>query len=113
MDLGIDVTFVLTGLRFSNLSANYAIPNPNLEFATLCLSNALLLVKNLEAGLRSPEQTVPATPSNHMHRGMVNQLKWTILSNLSYCSLYLGDFACALKYGMELLEQPDLVPSFK
>lgn len=97
-----------------NLSANYAIPNPNLEFATLCLSNALLLVKHVEAGLKDrKDKCASSSPSNPMKRSMVDQLKWTILSNLSYSSLYLGDFSCALKYGMELLEQKELASSFQ
>lgn len=105
-------SIILIGFPFSDLSDNYAIPNPNLEFATLCLSNALLLVKNIEATARDMDR-VPSLPSNPMRRPMVEQLKATIVSNLSYAYLHLGDFTTALKYGLALLEQKNTTSSFK
>lgn len=46
-----------------------------------------------------------------MTRMLVEKVRCTILSNLSYSYLHLGEFTLALKYGMELLDQKD--PTFR
>lgn len=81
------------------------MPNPNLEFATLCLSNALMLTKDAEAN--------QSLPSNKLTKQMVSKLNATILSNLCYTHLHLSEFTSALKYGLELLEQKDAPSSFR
>lgn len=72
-----------------------------------------MLVRNIEASTRDMDRGVPSLPSNPMRKVMVGKLKSTILSNLSYSHLQLGDFTVALKYGMELLDQKDASSSFR
>lgn len=71
-----------------------------------------MLVRHIEGTVRDKDRTVPSMPSNPMKRQMMDKLKWTILSNLSYSHIYLGDFTSALKYGMELLEEKEVATSF-
>lgn len=92
--------------RFRNLSANYAIPNPNLEFATLCLSNALLIAREMTGNFPEAQAKLPTSPGGHIAIEMVCEVKWMALANLSYCGICLGDFSTALKHATEILEDP-------
>lgn len=96
---------------------SYAIPNPNLEFASLCLRNARTLILVYEDQLRLQESStdlndllegVPAMPTN-----CLKPILFCVLANFSYVLLSLGEFTMALKYARELLDHPDLPETFK
>lgn len=93
---------------------SYAIPNPNLEFATLCLSNALTLIRKLEEVFKKTRvASVPCLPASVLTKEMLDKLKYTTLVNLSYSLIQLGEFKLALKYGEELLEEPNCPETLK
>ncbi|XP_033754532.1 CCR4-NOT transcription complex subunit 10-like isoform X2 [Pecten maximus] len=98
-----------------------AIPAPNLEFAALCLKNALLLLRDdpLNAqptptedqdGVKTPPEMVlvPAPPGNPMRALEVANLRCSILAAAAYVSLCLYDYALALQHAENLLRQPRL-----
>lgn len=66
-----------------------------------------MLVKSLE---RPGDQA--AGWSHPMKKQMMEKLKSTILSNLSYSHICLGDFSTAFKYGLELLESKEALTPF-
>ncbi|XP_029640500.1 CCR4-NOT transcription complex subunit 10 [Octopus sinensis] len=99
-------------------SHNPAIPAPSLEFAALCLRNALLLLpehphqsevneEHAEAN-KSDIFLVPAPPSNPMRAAEVSNLRCSILTASAYVSLCLNDHLIALNYTNSLLSQPRL-----
>ncbi|GAB1599352.1 CCR4-NOT transcription complex subunit 10-like [Argonauta hians] len=99
-------------------SHNPAIPAPSLEFAALCLRNALLLLpehphqtevseENTETS-KSEIFLVPAPPSNPMRAAEVSNLRCSILTASAYVSLCLNDHLIALNYANSLLSQTRL-----
>lgn len=104
--------------KHEKLSNNPAIPAPSIEFASLCLRNALLLLPEdpLQSDI-SEEQNdsckseiflVPAPPSNPMRAAEVSNLRCSILAASAYVSLCLNDHLVALNYAENLLRQHKL-----
>lgn len=93
---------------------------PTLEFASLCLKNAYLLLPSDAASspvplLLIPGVTPPApppspgpAPSNPLSTNEICKLRNAILAASSYVSLCLGDYILALEYAKNLLSQPKL-----
>nr|CAD7601268.1 unnamed protein product [Timema genevievae] len=103
---------------------SYAIPVATLEFASLCLRNALLLLPDVQ-----PEETLPvvppsdggevpvvpaalrglyAAPSSPMEPHEVASLRCSVLADSAYVALCLGDSVVALGHAQNLLMQPKL-----
>lgn len=107
--------------KYHSEGLSYAIPQPTLEFALLCLKNALFLLPN------SNEHNVPVTTiacpqtvplplaSGHnlgnQHSTIMSQasivealnLKISVLTASAYVSLCLGDYVIALEHAKALL----------
>lgn len=109
--------------RFFNFSTegdSYAVPVANLEFASLCLKNAYLLLPS--DNLNSPEPlllipgvTPPAPPpapgpagSAPLTADGIIALKNAILAASAYVCLCLGDYILALEHAENLLAQTRL-----
>ncbi|XP_060561318.1 CCR4-NOT transcription complex subunit 10-like, partial [Ruditapes philippinarum] len=99
-----------------------AIPAATLEFASLCLRNALLLLPEVTAETTAAEQNedkedgklgtepilVQAPPGNPMRTQEVHNLRCSVLCASSYVALCLNDYTMALQYAETLLKQPKL-----
>lgn len=117
-----------------------AIPNATLEFAALCLRNALLLLPSDEQKPEAPPLLTPATsllddtkttpdgathqtegpyflpvpPSNPVRsQGEVVALRSSILAASAYVALSLNDSVIALQHAKTLLAQPKLSGAHK
>lgn len=122
-----------------NDSQSFAIPSTNLEFASLCLRNALTLVEFHAREFKQKETTAAAasdagdttneswyeipeksecSPSKPPTQLTMNNLMCAILAAYSYVQICLGEYVLALKYATQLIAietLPDayaLVPSF-
>lgn len=104
---------------------SFAIPVATVEFASLCLRNALLLLpdsqpEELTALPMSDSTDVPtvtpspgshyvyAAPSNPLGPHEVASLKCSVLAMSAYVALCLGDYIVALDHAQMLLVQPTL-----
>lgn len=99
-----------------------AIPAATLEFASLCLRNALLLLPEMTGDTAAAEQNddkddgklgaetvlVQAPPGNPMRAQEVHNLRCSVLCASSYVALCLNDYTMALQYAETLLKQPKL-----
>lgn len=113
--------------KYSCEGQSYAIPVATVEFASLCLRNALLLLPDSQqeepAVLPSPDSTdVPhiaiapppnssyiyAAPSNPLGPSEIANLKCSVLALSAYVALCLGDYIIALDHAEMLLVQPAL-----
>lgn len=105
----------------SDPNESFAIPNTNLEFASLCLRNALALVEHIEndfkLGTGKPDSTsklqqnnerTQCNPSKALTHGAFLKLKYAVLAAYSYVQISLGEYLLALKYAQELLKVPNL-----
>lgn len=109
---------------------SFAIPSPNLEFASLCLRNALTLVdfyskqisnKTPEDPESSPslenwmeiDEGIPCNPSKPLNNESFEKLKCGVLTAYSYVLICLGEYVLALKYGKELLKVPNIPDTHK
>lgn len=119
-----------------------AIPVASMEFAAICLRNALLLLPedlqevNKENGAKNNSQTgstdsggennegcsnkshesdkfAPAPPSSPLKRQELENLRCSILACSAYVALALGDNLMALNHADKLLQQPRLSGSLK
>ncbi|XP_075683279.1 CCR4-NOT transcription complex subunit 10 isoform X2 [Rhinoderma darwinii] len=119
-----------------------AIPVASMEFAAICLRNALLLLPedqqdgNKENGAKNNSQTgntdssgesseacsnknhdgdkfLPATPSSPLKRQELENLRCSVLACSAYVALALGDNLMALNHAEKLLQQPRLSGSLK
>lgn len=102
---------------FSDPNESFAIPNTNLEFASLCLRNALALVEHIESdfesnpakpNLTSNTERTQCNPSKALSLGAFQKLKFAVLAAYSYVQICLGEYILALKYAQELLIMPNL-----
>ncbi|XP_067927945.1 CCR4-NOT transcription complex subunit 10-like [Watersipora subatra] len=113
---------------FRPCTESAAMPGATLEFAALCLSNALLLLNTAEqqatqklkeelgdtpAGNIHERILVAAPPSLPMKADEVAQLRCSILANSAYISLLLHDYTMALQHSEALLAQDNLSPAHK
>lgn len=116
-------------LFISDESQSFAIPSPNLEFASLCLRNALTLVEyhtnEFKVQLNTPPATTSATadwtniseksqcnPSKPLTINTFNKLKCAVLTAYSYVQLCLGEYLLALNYAKELIKLPYLPDAY-
>ncbi|XP_075068492.1 CCR4-NOT transcription complex subunit 10 isoform X2 [Mixophyes fleayi] len=119
-----------------------AIPVASMEFAAICLRNALLLLPedqqdvNKENGAKNSSQTgntdssgesseacsnknhegekfLPAPPSSPLKRQELENLRCSVLACSAYVALALGDNLMALNHADKLLQQPRLSGSLK
>ncbi|OCT75907.1 hypothetical protein XELAEV_18031093mg [Xenopus laevis] len=119
-----------------------AIPVASMEFAAICLRNALLLLPEdqfdakQENGSKTSSQTgntdsggessevcsnkshegdkfIPAPPSSPLKRQEVENLRCSVLACSAYVGLALGDNLMALNHAEKLLQQPRLSGSLK
>ncbi|XP_063778373.1 CCR4-NOT transcription complex subunit 10 isoform X2 [Pseudophryne corroboree] len=119
-----------------------AIPVASMEFAAICLRNALLLLPedqqdaNKENGAKNVSQTgntdsigesseacssknhegekfLPAPPSSPLKRQELENLRCSVLACSAYVALALGDNLMALNHADKLLQQPKLSGSLK
>ncbi|KAF7414967.1 hypothetical protein HZH68_003456 [Vespula germanica] len=107
--------------KYHTEGLSYAMPQPTLEFALLCLKNALfLLPNNNELNLSMTTITNPQTVSlaltpghnlNSQNSTLISQammiealnLKINVLAASAYVSLCLGDYIVALEHAKALL----------
>ena len=111
--------------KYSCEGVSYAIPVATLEFASLCLRNALLLLPDSQLDepmvIPPPDSTegpaipptpgshyVYAAPSNPLDSHEVASLKCSVLAMSAYVALCLGDYILALDHAQMLLVQPTL-----
>lgn len=119
---------------FRNDSQSFAIPSTNLEFASLCLRNALTLVefharelakkKETDAAEKPNESTTPAdnwtempersecSPSKPPTQQTMNNLMCAILAAYSYVQMCLGEYVLALKYASQLIAVDSLPDAY-
>ncbi|XP_017202255.3 CCR4-NOT transcription complex subunit 10 isoform X4 [Oryctolagus cuniculus] len=118
-----------------------AIPVASMEFAAICLRNALLLLPEeqqdpkQENGSKNSSQLggttessdssetcskshdgdkfIPAPPSSPLRKQELENLKCSILACSAYVALALGDNLMALNHADKLLQQPKLSGSLK
>ncbi|XP_063160004.1 CCR4-NOT transcription complex subunit 10 isoform X2 [Candoia aspera] len=117
-----------------------AIPVASMEFAAICLRNALLLLpedqqepkqengskvgnqlsgnessENNEACSKSHEgdKFIPAPPSSPLRKQELENLRCSMLACSAYVALALGDNLMALSHADKLLQQPKLSGSLK
>lgn len=99
----------------SDPNESFAIPNTNLEFASLCLRNALALVEHIENDFKSvkPDSTsklqqnnerTQCNPSKALSHDAFLKLKYAVLAAYSYVQICLGEYHLAFKYAQELLQ---------
>lgn len=103
--------------KYENTDTSYAVPLPTLEFASLCLRNAYLLLPSDTTSspvplLLIPGVTPPApppspgpAPSNPLSAHEISKLRNAILIASAYVSLCLGDYILALEYARNALSQ--------
>lgn len=115
-----------------------AIPSPNLEFALLCLRNALTLInyysqlancfgdgkmgpttsKNETFGLfgnnwNKINDGIPCNPSKPLTKAAIDKLKLHILTAASYVALCLGDYVLALQHAKDIIRMENLPDTHK
>lgn len=129
--------FVITPsqLKYSNDdTGSSAIPSTNLEFALLCLRNALTLVNHYLKIANSMEIKVSKSdsfemfgsnwnktfddgvlcnPSKPLTKLAIEKLKIHILTASSYVSLCLGDYTIALQNARDLLKMDNIPDTHK
>ncbi|KAF5301348.1 hypothetical protein FQA39_LY10746 [Lamprigera yunnana] len=111
--------------RYNVEGEPYAVPVPTLEFASLCLRNAFLVLPSdtdssplsllLISGVNPPAPPPgpgPA-PSAPLSPNCLAALQNSILAASAYVSLCLGDYVVALEYARNLLRQPRLLGAHK
>ncbi|XP_060523703.1 CCR4-NOT transcription complex subunit 10 isoform X2 [Cylas formicarius] len=106
--------------KYSSETQSYAVPVPSLEFASLCLRNAYLLIPSdkktppvplfLMPGVLppAPPPNPSLSPSNPSSILGIANLKNSILAASAYVSLCLGDYVMGLNYSNELSSQPQV-----
>uniref|UniRef100_A0A1B6E480 CCR4-NOT transcription complex subunit 10 n=1 Tax=Clastoptera arizonana TaxID=38151 RepID=A0A1B6E480_9HEMI len=87
----------------SNDTQSFAIPVASMEFASLCLRNALILLPSADTN-----NTVYAPPSPPIDPRQVPSLRACVLTASAYVSLCLGDPLLALEHSKALLSQPNI-----
>lgn len=101
-----------------------AIPSANLEFASLCLRNALTLInyysnlvaEGMESDLgifASASESIPCNPSSPLNRDSIEKLKLHILTAASYVALQLGDYTMTLQHAKALLKMENIPDTHK
>ncbi|XP_055380991.1 CCR4-NOT transcription complex subunit 10 [Condylostylus longicornis] len=114
-------------IKFSEDGQSSAIPNPNLEFAALCLRNAVSLVESYKHKFITSENLDGmesdrvwnevndnnfCSPSIPVNKEAFDNLRAAIYAASSYVSIKLGDFVIALEYAKTLLELENLSDAY-
>lgn len=112
-------------IKFPEDGHSSAIPNPNLEFAALCLRNAVTLIQNYKNkfnGNNSVNVNLTSwteyedenfcSPSMPVTKESYDNLIAAIYASYSYVSIRLGDFVVALEYAKMLLELQNLSDAY-
>lgn len=108
--------------KYISSGQSHAIPEATVEFATLCLRNALALLPDTVVeepvvippeGAEGPPVPPPsgkvyAGPSSPLSPQEVGSLRCSILAASAYVCLCLGDYVVALGHAQMLLTQPKL-----
>lgn len=101
------------------------VPTKCLEFALLCLRNALVLLSEdaldinyeisdeTEIKLQSEAITIPAPPSNPLKHAEIINLRCSILCASAYAALSLSEYVLAMEYASKLLKQPQISSGHK
>lgn len=140
---GMHRKFIITPIPqryISDEPGSSAIPSPNLEFASLCLRNALTLINHYSqlascfefdgekhgAGTSKNEtfgmfgnnwnkvnESIPCNPSKPLTKTAIEKLKLHILTASSYVSLSLGEYTLALQYAKDLIKMENLPDTHK
>ena len=91
--------------RLSHDGSSAAMPSPSLDFANICLHNALYLLPTTG---NAPVIALPCPP---LQGEAIQSLRASVLANSSYVSLRQGDPVSGLHYSKQLLEIPNLSSS--
>lgn len=115
-------------------SSSAAIPSPNLEFASLCLRNALTLINHylqLANGMDAKagksetfaifgnnwnkihENSFACNPSKPLTKTSIEKIRLHTLTASSYVALCLGDYTIALLHARELLKMENIPDTHK
>lgn len=121
------MNLIVNHIYHSNDSQSCAIPSTNLEFASLCLRNALTLVEFHAREFKQKEtnnttttdadktkESIPSnwhetpersecSPSKPPTQQTMNNLMCAILAAYSYVQIKLGEYVLALKYAQQLI----------
>ncbi|CAK9295458.1 unnamed protein product [Gordionus sp. m RMFG-2023] len=84
-----------------------AMPMATLEFASLCLKNAQLLIEQMSENYdvnQLGERLFNMAPSNPINEDEVHVLKCSILAASAYVQLSLGDYYSALEHSNSLIK---------
>ncbi|CAH0713986.1 unnamed protein product, partial [Brenthis ino] len=93
--------------KYSTSGESFAIPSLSLEFAALCLRNAITLIPDQETVTETATIVIQAPPGPPINWKQRCDLKNSILVLQSYIFLHLQDPLSALMSANELLSQPD------
>lgn len=140
---GMHRKFIITPLPQKYVSdepGSSAIPSPNLEFASLCLRNALTLINHYSqlascfefdgekhgAGTSKNEtfgmfgnnwnkvnESIPCNPSKPLTKAAIEKLKLHILTASSFVALTLGEYTLALQHAKDLIKMENLPDTHK
>ncbi|XP_014361982.2 CCR4-NOT transcription complex subunit 10 [Papilio machaon] len=99
--------------KYSTSGESFAIPSLSLEFAALCLKNAISLLPNQEVPSDITAPLFQAPPGPPINWKQCCELKNSILVLQSYVYLNLQDPQSASITANELLSQPDVSNSHK
>ncbi|XP_019883613.2 CCR4-NOT transcription complex subunit 10 isoform X3 [Camponotus floridanus] len=120
-------------VNYHSEGLSYAIPQPTLEFGSLCLKNALFLLPNNNepnvsqtaiVNAQTATSTLPLTTSHNLgmqHATLISQatiiesfnLKISVLTASAYVSLCLGDYILSLEHAKTLLSFNKLPGAYK
>ncbi|XP_013196858.2 CCR4-NOT transcription complex subunit 10 [Amyelois transitella] len=99
--------------KYSTSGESFAIPSLSLEFAALCLRNAITLLPSQDSTAENSGFLIQAPPGPPINMKQRNELKNSTLVLQSYVLLNLQDPLSALMSANELLSQPDVSSSHK
>ncbi|XP_011567553.3 CCR4-NOT transcription complex subunit 10 [Plutella xylostella] len=99
--------------KYSTTGESFAIPSLSLEFAALCLRNAVTLLPNQDPPADVDAPLIQAPPSVPISWKQRCELKNSVLVLQSYVLLNLQDPLSALTSANELLAQPDVANDHK
>ncbi|XP_053617691.1 CCR4-NOT transcription complex subunit 10 [Plodia interpunctella] len=99
--------------RYSTSGESFAIPSLSLEFAALCLRNAITLLPNQDSPVDVTGHLIQAPPGPPINWKQRCELKNSTLVLQSYVLLHLQDPLSALMSANELLSQSDVSSNHK
>ncbi|KAI5635715.1 CCR4-NOT transcription complex subunit 10 [Phthorimaea operculella] len=99
--------------KYPTPGESFAIPSLSLEFAALCLRNAVTLLPNQDPPANVTAQLIQAPPGPPINWKQRCELKNQTFVLQSYVLLHLQDPLAALMSANELLSQPDVSNSHK